>query len=128
MDFFNLIQKSNNVFGQVNVLLSLLLSSLILIEGKHEESVFEVLGGVWLVILPLAISSEFSLKNFHYQIDIIELDLFLFLVENPPNKLVDFPSSPSQLRVKMIFNVVVASIRHFLSYSRPFVANFTVEL
>jgi hypothetical protein len=46
MDFFNLIQKSNNVFGQVNVLLSLLLSSLILIEGKHEESVFEVLGGV----------------------------------------------------------------------------------
>ncbi len=124
---FDLVQKSNNIFGQSYVFLGLLFGSFIFVQGQNKKSIFEVLGSVWLIIFPFAIASKLCLKNFHNQVDVIELDLFFFLVENSSNELVHLPGSSPQFWIKMIFNVVVWSIWHFLSNAWPFVSYFTVE-
>lgn len=62
------------------------------------------------MIFPLTIASEFCLEYLHDQIDIIELDLFFFFVENPSNEFVDLSGSSSQFGVKMIFDVVITSV------------------
>lgn len=128
MNPFDIVKKSNNVFGQGNVFFSLLFGCLILVKGKDKESIFEVLGSIWLIVFPFAVAPKLGLENFHDEIDVIELDLFFLFIKDFGDEFVDFSGSPSQFRVKMIFNVVVTSLRHFLSNSRPFVTDFAVEL
>jgi hypothetical protein len=81
-----------------------------------------------LIVFPLAIASKLCLKNFHDKIDVIELDFLFFLIKDFGDEFVDFPCSPSQFRVKVILDVVVTSLGHFLSNSGPFVTDFAVKL
>jgi hypothetical protein len=96
VNLFDFVQKSNNLLGQTNVFLCLLLGCFVLVQGKDEKPIFEVLSSIRLIIFPLAIASKFCLKNFHYEIDVIEFDFFFFLIKDFGDKFVDFAGSPSQ--------------------------------